>query len=373
MDLHLSDEQAAIVDLSSRIIGDHSTHVRLRTLERSGGHLDDALWGDLASSGLLAVSLPAECGGAGLGFLETYLILIEVGRRTARVPVLATVVLGALPIAEFGSAALRADLLPKVVAGEQILTAALVEAVGDLHQPAARAHRTDEGWVLNGDMTCVPAGMLADLVIVPANVGSGDIGMFVVDALSPGFSRAPQQPTNDIAEAQLSLVDVRVPNDRILGDVAGGTQILDWMTQRATAALCAVMTGACEEALRLTAEYTTSRHQFERPIATFQAVGQRAADAYIDTDAIRLAGLHAAWRLSTGRAAAREVAIAKFWAADGGQRVVHAAQHLHGGIGLDVDYPVHRYFLWAKHVELTLGGATHQLRSIGAALAAEEV
>ena len=108
----------------------------------------------------------------------------------------------------------------------------------------------------------------------------------------------------------------------------------------------------------MTAEYTKTREQFDRPIATFQAVGQRAADAYIDTEGVRLTAWQAIWRLSEDLPATTEVAVAKFWAAEGGQRVVHAAQHLHGGMGVDRDYPLHRYFLWAKWLELSLGGAT---------------
>jgi alkylation response protein AidB-like acyl-CoA dehydrogenase len=149
--------------------------------------------------------------------------------------------------------------------------------------------------------------------------------------------------------------------------------VLDWLLERATVAYCAVVVGVCEEALRLTAEYTRTREQFGRPIASFQAVGQRAADAYIDTEAVRLTAMHAAWRLSSGLPAAEEVAVAKVWAADAGQRVVHAAQHLHGGLGVDRDYPLHRYFLWAKQLELTLGGATAQLRHLGSLLANEPV
>ena len=125
---------------------------------------------------------------------------------------------------------------------------------------------------------------------------------------------------------------------------------------------------------RIRAEFLPSeREQFGAKLGTFQAVGQRVADAYIDTEAIRLTGLQAAWRLSAGLPAAEAVAVAKFWAAEGGQRVVHAAQHLHGGIGVDRDYPLHRYFLWAKQLELTLGGATPQLLRLGSMLAAEPV
>jgi alkylation response protein AidB-like acyl-CoA dehydrogenase len=140
---------------------------------------------------------------------------------------------------------------------------------------------------------------------------------------------------------------------------------VEWIRQRWTVALCAVQIGVTERALRLTAEYVAGRQQFERPIGSFQAVGQRLADAYIDTEAIRLTAWQAAWLLAQGLPAAEEVAIAKFWASDGGQRVCAAAQHLHGGIGVALDYPLHRYTLWAKQIELTLGSGTPQLVTLG--------
>jgi alkylation response protein AidB-like acyl-CoA dehydrogenase len=149
--------------------------------------------------------------------------------------------------------------------------------------------------------------------------------------------------------------------------------VIDCITEFATTALCIEEAGVCASALELTAEYTKTRVQFEKPIATFQAVGQRAADAYVDTEAIRLTAWQAAARLAAGLSASSEVAIAKYWAAEGGQRVVHAASHLHGGVGVDREYPLHRYFLMTKHIELTLGGATEQLLQLGATLAAEPV
>ena len=175
---------------------------------------------------------------------------------------------------------------------------------------------------------------------------------------APGVSRERQRTTSGHPEALLRLDGVRVDADHLLGGSDRGAEVLDWTVERATAALCALAIGICEEAVRMTAEYTKTREQFDRPIATFQAVGQRAADAYIDTEAIRLTAWQALWRLSEELPAAAEVAVAKFWAAEGGQRVVHAAQHLHGGMGVDLDYPLHRYFLLAKQLELTLGGTT---------------
>jgi len=130
--------------------------------------------------------------------------------------------------------------------------------------------------------------------------------------------------------------------------------------------------GVCEGALAMAAEYTNQRNQFGRPLASFQGAQIRAADAYIDTEAIRVTTLHAAWKLDAGRDATAEVLVAKWWASEAGQHAVHNVQHLHGGMGADVDYPVHRYFLWGKQIEDTLGGASAQLARLGREIALGE-
>lgn len=372
MDFSLSEEQEAIRNLARRILQERSTHERLKELEAGEERFDRRIWAEFAETNLLGVSLPEEVGGSGLSFLETFLILEEVGRYTAMVPLLATIVMGALPIAEFGTTAQRVSLLPSIISGDLILTAALVELAGDPLHPTTSARPDGDAWVLEGVKTCVPEGLLAERALVPATTtGDGRIGVFIVDLTSTGVTRQRQETTNRLLEARIELAGVRVGEADLLGTHDGGAEVVEWIVERATAGLCAMATGICEEALRRTAEYTKSREQFGRPIGSFQAVRQRAADAYIDTDAVRLTALQAGWRLAQGLPAAQAVAMAKFWAAEGGQRVVHAAQHLHGGIGIDLDYPLHRYFLSAKHLELTLGGATPQLLKIGALLAAE--
>jgi alkylation response protein AidB-like acyl-CoA dehydrogenase len=283
-------------------------------------------------------------------------------------------VLGALPIAQFGTEDQRRRYLPGVVDGSTVLTAALVETGTDPLHPTATARSDGAGWRVDGMKTLVPAGLTADRVLVPAAVGDdGAIVVLIVDPNESGVTRERQDTTSGIPQARLELDGVHIDGADVLGDPESGAAIVDWIIERANAAMCAIATGVCEQALQMTAEYTKTREQFDRPIATFQAVGQRAADAYIDTEAVRLTALQAAWRLEEGLPATAEVAVAKFWAADGGQRIVHAAQHLHGGIGVDRDYPLHRYFLWAKELELTLGGATPQLLKLGAILAAEPV
>ena len=202
---------------------------------------------------------------------------------------------------------------------------------------------------------------------MPAATGDGDATVFLVDPI--GRRRDRSRPTSAPTSSRCPrCISTASPSDgdALLGAVdVTGRRSSSWITDRAVAGLCAIQAGVCEAALRTTANYTSEREQFGMKIATFQAVAHRAADAYIDTEAIRLTACQAAWRLAEGRPAAEALAIAKFWAAEGAQRVVHAAQHLHGGIGIDVDYPVHRCFRWAKQVELSLGGGTAHLRRLG--------
>lgn len=378
MDFSLSEEQQAIGDLARQILEDQVTPDRLKEVEAAAaaGHgdgVDRKTWIELAKANLLGVALPEAGGGSGLGYLAACVVLYEIGRTVAPVPVLPSVVMAGLPIAEFGTPEQQGRVLPGLVSGERIATAALIEPGTDPIRPATTAVAEGGGWRLEGTKLCVPAGMAADLVLVPARTGEGSVGVFMVDTGARGVSRIAERTTSGLPEARLELASVVVGPDDVLGRPDEGATIVEWLTDRATAAICVAAAGLCETAVRLTAEYTKTREQFERPIASFQAVGQRAADAYIDAEAVRLTAWQAAWRLDAGMPASAEVAVAKFWAADGGQRVVHAAQHLHGGIGVDRDYPLHRYFLWAKQLELTLGGATASLLRLGGMLASEPV
>ena len=372
MDFGLNEEQEAVRDLARRILGDRTTPERLKQLEAGEDLFDRSTWAELAEAGLLGIALPEDLGGGGLGLLELCLVLEEVGRHVAPLPVLPSIVMGALPIAAFGDHDQRSSLVPAAASGQTILTAALVEAGAPPEAPTTTAKRDGSAWRLDGVKLCVPAGTVADLVLVPAATDDG-IGVFLVDPTGPGVTRERLETTSGLPEATLTLDGAAVGGDRQLGGPGAGETIVEWLAQRATVGLCATTVGVCEKALELTAEHTKTREQFDRPLATFQAVAQRAADAYIDTEAVRLTTWQAAWRLSENLSAAEEVAVAKFWAAEGGQRVVHAAQHLHGGLGVDRDYPLHRYFLWAKQLELTLGGATASLLRLGRALAAQPV
>ncbi len=387
MDFNYSEEQEAVRELAGQIFGERSTHDRLKEVEAAAGDdgpFDRDLWKDLAAAGLLGIHLSEDVGGAGLDFVAACLVVEAAGRTAAYVPVVETMVYGALPIDRFGTDAQRKTWLTGVAGGETVLTAAMAELAGEVilpggTEPATTATAQPDGsWVLTGTKACVPAALVADAILVPATCRTADgsatgAGVFIVDAGADGLTMIRQTTTTGRPEAIVELDGVRVGADRLLGEGADGAAVIECITEFATTALCIQEAGVCASALELTAEYTKTRVQFDKPIATFQAVGQRAADAYVDTEAIRLTAWQAAARLAAGLPAAAEVAIAKYWAAEGGQRVVHAASHLHGGVGVDRDYPLHRFFLLTRQIELTLGSASESLRRLGRMLADEPV
>jgi len=375
MDFSRTDEQVAIADLAGQILAKHATPERLRTLEDdpAGTGTDTELWAALAEANLLGLTVPTDHGGSGLGLVEACELLEQAGRTVAPVPLLATVAYAVPVLAQHGSPEQQAAWLPGVVAGDVVLTAALVEALGDPLQPGTVASPDGDGWVISGTKVCVPAGLVADRVLVAASTPTGEVGLFLVDPAQAGVTVSRQDTVSRVPEAMIELDGARVGADALVGPLDGDATTVVFARQHAMVGIAAFMTGVAEAALKLTADYTSTREQFGRPIATFQAVGQRAANAFIDTQAIRLTTLHAAWLLDAGRDAAKEVAVAKFFASEAGQRVTRAAQHLHGGMGVDRDYPVHRYYLWSKQLELTLGGASRQLTSLGRILAEEPV
>jgi 3-oxocholest-4-en-26-oyl-CoA dehydrogenase beta subunit len=374
MDFTLDETQRDLRDLARKILDERVTTERLVELEAAHEPYDVTCWQELAATNLLGVALPEAVGGSGFGLMELCVLLEEVGRHIAPLPLLATVGTAALPVAEFGTTAQQERFLPAVVDGRSILTAALQEpARADPRAPVTVATRDRDGWRLDGEKLAVPYATIADALLVPARTGTRTSGVFIVEPGAAGVAITPATATNLEPQGHLTLEGARVGDDYVLGDAQAGAAAVEWIYQRALAGLCATAVGVFERALRITAGYLGERRQFDRPIATFQGATLRAADAYIDTEAIRVTTWSAVWRMASGRDAGAGLAIAKFWVADGGHRVAHACQHLHGGIGATTEYPIHRYFRWAKHLEHALGGAPDHLLELGDRLAVANV
>lgn len=360
MDFTFTEEQETIGKLARELFERRATPARLTELEAGEVRYDAALWTELATVDLLGTALPEAVGGHGGGFLELGVLLAEVGWSVAPVPTYATLVLGADPIARYGSVEQQQHFLPGVVAGTRILSAGLQEpGRSDPTYPATTARRDGANWRLDGAKELVPAAQLADTVLIPATAEDGEVGLFLLATDANGVEIRPVATTNREPHADVFLDGAAVSErERLTGQIGS-------VYTRALVALCAIQLGVADRALQMAAAYTSEREQFGRPIGSFQAVQQRMADAFIDVEAIRWTTWHAAWLTAHGRSADRAARIAKFWAADAGARVAATAQHVHGGIGIDVTYPLHRYFLWAKHNELTLGPAAAQLARLG--------
>ncbi len=372
MDFTITPDQQQLVDLVTRMLTERATPARLTELEGQGAWLDEDLWQRLADGGIVGAALPEDDGGGGAGLTELVLLLEQVGAHVAPVPLFETVLCAALPLATFGSPEQRRRDLPDVAAGRALLSAALVESGRDDPRALVTTATVDgEGFRLTGRKSAVPFAATARRVLVPASCSDGRVVIALVEPTADGVTVRPQTTTHGQPQGELELTGVAVPAADVLAGPDTGADVLGWLLDRALVGAAALALGVSARALALSATYTAEREQFGRPIASFQAVGHRLADAYMDVEGMRLTMLQALWLLDSGRPAGTAVAVAKWWAAEGGHRVAHATQHVHGGVGIDLSYPLSRYFRWSKHLEMAFGAAPAQLRRIGSALAAD--
>ena len=374
MDFTFTDDQNAIRDLAHQIFSDRASDEFLLDFSRNEATYDDELWTTLARQGLLGIAVPEAQGGSGLGLVELCLLLEEQVRRVAPVPVLASLVLGGLAIAEFGDEQQKSTWLPGLAGGQLKLSAAIAETNMNpaLREPV-KVTSDGDSYVLNGKRALVPDGAVADAILVPAVDQSGARTLFVVDRTLPGVDLlAVEVGLSGERAANLVLESVVVDKSAVLGEWGQGGELVGWIEERANIAHCAQQVGVTEEAMQRTAAYLGERQQFGVPLGSFQALAMRMADSYIDVEAIRSTYWLALWRLSEGLDARAEIRAAKWWACEAAHRVVCTAQHLHGGIGADVEYPIHRFFLLAKQISYSLGNGGAQLEKLGRLLADDD-
>ncbi|MEU5611466.1 acyl-CoA dehydrogenase family protein [Streptomyces sparsogenes] len=398
MDFTPTVEQRAARELAGEIFGDLSTHERLSAL---GTAMDAELWKALCAAGLPAAV--EEIGLVGL-----VLLLEEQGRTTAQVPLAATCAYGVLPVAVHGTAEQRDRLLPALRDGTAVATGAFGSRV-------ATARRTADGWRLSGIFPAVPWLRAATHVLVPAQLaeagpgqvagagpgqvagaGPGEVaeagpgqvagaGPGQVAGVGPevGAGRAAQagpraEPRCFLAEVRAAGIEAvettapwaagRLTLDAVPAEPLGGEGTHADVLGRARTAFAGLQAGVCGGSLERVVRHTSVREQFGRPLSTHQGVLMRAADAHMDTEAIRVTAYEAAWRYDQGLPAAIHALTTAWWACEAGKRVVHSGQHLHGGIGADVQHPVHRHFLWGRQLDAYLGPAPGLLAELGDAL-----
>ncbi|WP_217243051.1 acyl-CoA dehydrogenase family protein [Streptomyces sp. AC555_RSS877] len=373
MDFTFTEEQQAAAEAARGVlagVAPDSVPSPALTVGAVADDFDRALWTRLADADLVSLLLDPEYGGAGLDAVALCLVLREAAKVLARVPLLeSSAALAA--VQAFGGEELKAHLAARAGRGEVVLTVAASGRTG--HDPAelaVTARQEGEVWVLDGVQTAVPWAYGADFVLVPAHTAADRTLLALVPRAQAGVELAEQISTTGERLAELRLDAVRIAER----DVIDADGAWEWLRDLLATGTCALALGLGERVLGMTSEYTGKREQFGFPVATFQAVAVQAADRYIDLRAMEVTLWQAAWRIASGAPgalpASGDVAVAKIWASEGVRRVVQTAQHLHGGFGADVDYPLHRYHAWAKHLELSLGPAAAHEEMLGDLLAA---
>lgn len=347
----LTELQQELAELATSAFGRNGSAEQITMAEERPDGFDRELWADLAAAGLLGVAIPEEYEGLGFGAVEVSLVCEQLGAHVTPVPLVATLSAAQLLVAH-GTDEQRASWLPGIAAGQVVVALAAPQSVIEAKYADGK---------LSGRLVGVAWAHVADLLLVP-------VGNKVV-AFSPSTEGViSHRGTTTAREGALDL-DLT----KVAAELVGGEGTADWLRQRWFAALASTAAGVADGAVRLTASYTSAREQFGKPLSTFQSVALKAADAYLDATAIRAAARQAAWRLDAqrldaGADATLDVLTAAWWAAEAGQHAVHITQHLHGGMGADITYPVHRYFLWGKQIELLLGGASALLAELGEVL-----
>jgi alkylation response protein AidB-like acyl-CoA dehydrogenase len=345
-DIGLTESQEAITAAAAEVFTRLVDPTRIEKVEQASERFDRELWSALAEAGLLGVVVPEQYDGLGLGAVELALVSEQLGRAVAPVPLIESALASWL-IAAHGDDGQRERWLSGLASGQLIAAIAWSPSTTDLRVTNDR---------LSGTAIGVPWAHVADVVVVSVN---GQV--LLVDPRSAGVGATREETTGRAIAATLTFDDTAAES---VGDVG----VDEWLLARSRTMLSAVQAGVTDAAVRLTASYTNDREQFGKPLSTFQGVALKAADAYLDATAVRMTALQAAWALDELDDSTLQSLTAAWWAADGGQRCVHLTQHLHGGMGADVTYPVHRYFLWAKQIELQLGGASALLAELGQAL-----
>lgn len=364
MDFKLSEFQGEIQELSKKMLADYCSQPRLRAAEDSD-YFDAELWQQLAEAGLLGIALPESVGGMAQNFETLAVLLEQLGAHVAPVPAVSALATASLPLLAYIEQPAVSAALAASASGEGILSCALAEpGVYGESTVASRAEVRDGQIYLSGEKSRVPAGLQASQCWTLAKNGE-ELGIYLFSCADAGVTRERQLSTGGASLASIKLDGVKAEL------IVSGAQAAEFVKvavvyQRAASA--ALATGMCEAMIALASEHCSQRKQFGRPLGSFQAVAHHLADCYIDKECLRTASEQVAGQLSLERDAGESSLVAAYWVTEALHRVSHRCQQVHGGTGVDQDYPLYRYCLQARQIEMDLGGQGSVLAQLGASI-----
>lgn len=356
MNFQLSEDQSAFAEMANGLFADYCGDDQLREHDSSGAPYMQVLWQQCVAAGLHTILVPEAEGGLGLGMTELMAVLEQQGCALAQVP-LWEPQLAVAALAQFSPMALP-QLLGDALSGEAPVALSL-QALSESRGPSLRLERVGEGWTLHGQASAVALGGQARHAVLAAQAPDG-ARLVLVDLAQTGVQRTEGTGQHHQGVADLAFEALALADHNVLPLSATG-----WTEQRAIACLAALQLGVTQEQLRRTVEYVSERQQFGRVIGSFQLVAGQMADGYIATEALRTSVWQLVYRLDAGLGAAPQAFATRTLANDTGHRTGHMAQHVHGGIGVDLTYPIHRFLFWSRALGAALGGTEHHLARLG--------
>jgi alkylation response protein AidB-like acyl-CoA dehydrogenase len=365
MDLGFSEEQEMLRKTARDFLETECPSTLVKEMAEDEQGYTSGLWGKMAELGWMGLALPEEYDGMGMSFLDLAVLLEEMGRACLPGPFFSTVVLGGLTILEAGNEEQKKELLPKIAAGEAILTMALTEPSAS-YEPASitvKAVPDKDDYVISGTKLFVENAHIADYLICVTRTRDGagkdedGITLFLVDGKSPGIATTLLKTIAGDKQCEVTFDNVRVPQKNMLGERDKGWPVVAKILQKATVAKCAEMIGGAQATLDMSVAYAKERIQFGRPIGSFQAIQHHCANMVTDVDGSRFITYQAAWMVSEGLPAVMEVSMAKAWVSEAYRRVTQLGHQIHGGIGFCMDHDMPLYFKRAKAAEPTFGSA----------------
>ncbi|MCP4965162.1 MAG: acyl-CoA/acyl-ACP dehydrogenase [bacterium] len=352
-------EQVMLRDTVRSFLADKAPMASVRTIMETDAGFDVGLWADLAELGMLGIHIPEQYGGAGFTAQELGLVMEELGRALTPLPFLSSVVLGAGVLLLAGSGEQKSELLPSVANGEARLALAATESDGawTTEQTTTTAIATADTFVLSGTKSFVVDGHTADRLIVTAREDNGDISMFLVESDRDGVS-SERLETLDMTRrlATVSFDDVVVPVGARVGSSGAAAETIERLYDLAVVALAAEQVGGAQACLEAAVEYAKVRHQFGRPIGSFQAVKHKCADMLVQVESAKSAAYHASWAAAHDPQELLVAApLAKSCCSEAYFNVAADNIQVHGGIGFTWEHDAHLYFKRAKSTQLLFG------------------
>ena len=353
MDILPTEEEQLLKNAAREFLEAEVSTALVREMELDENGYPAALWQQMADLGWLGLPIPEEYGGQGLPLAYLGMVMEELGRVLAPVPLHSTMV-AALTVAEAGTGEQKRELLPAVCSGSMVMTWAVIERDPRLIPSAiAEQARADgDGWILNGakmfvDNFNVARRCLVAVRTAPASDDSEGISLFLIDPNGNGVSQTPLVTIAKDKQSRVTFDNVRVTGADLVGELHNGWPVVERMLERATALLCCQMVGATRKDAEMAIEYAKNRVAFGRPIGSFQSIQHMCADMLLFTDGAQLLTYEALWKMDRGMPAGVEVSQAKAFANEKCEAVVRQSQVIHGGIGFMMEFDLH---LWLRRV-----------------------